>query len=165
MPPGRTGSPRSMNSIKPPVSSMTSNRGKTRGVLASGGLTAAPDEVWQIGNVWLASNAEPVAEAVPECDAEFGCGAHQSEECVAAVASIGAARAATDLTLGYMETDVALGAVGVERYLWAIEHNQQLGLVGVQSREQAIERDEAGTSTEDAVEAGTQFAPAPRGGF
>jgi len=45
-----------------------------------------------------------------------------------------------------METDIALRAVGVERYL------------------RAIERDEAGASTEDVVEAGTQFALAPRGG-
>ena len=44
-----------------------------------------------------------------------------------------------------------------------IEHHQQLGLVGVQPREQAIERDEAGAAAEDAVEAGTQFAAASRG--
>ena len=63
-----------------------------------------------------------------------------------------------------MEADVALGAIGVERYLRPIEHHQQLGLVGVQPREQAVERDEAGASMEDAVEAGTQFATAPRSG-
>ena len=49
--------------------------------------------------------------------------------------------------------------------LGAIEHHQQLGLVGVQPLEQAIERNEAGASTEDALEAGTQFATAPCGGF
>ena len=63
-----------------------------------------------------------------------------------------------------MEADVALGAIGVERYVRAIEHHQQLGLVGVQPREQAIQRDEAGASMEDALEAGTQLATAPRGG-
>ena len=36
---------------------------------------------------------------------------------------------------------------------------------GVQPHEQAIERDEAGAPMEDAIEAGTQFAAAPRGGF
>src|SRR5712675_2272714 len=78
--------------------------------------------------------------------------------------SIDTACAATDLALGDMEADVALGAIGVERYVRAIEHHQQLGLVGVQPREQAIQRDEAGASMEDALEAGTQLATAPRGG-
>ena len=49
--------------------------------------------------------------------------------------------------------------------LGAIEHHQQLWLVSVQPLEQAIERNEAGASTEDALEAGTQFATAPCGGF
>jgi hypothetical protein len=39
------------------------------------------------------------------------------------------------LALGDMTTDFALRAIGVERYLWAIEHPQQLGLTGVQPRE------------------------------
>ena len=63
-----------------------------------------------------------------------------------------------------MKADVALGAIGMQRDLRPIEHRQQLWLVGVQPREQAIERDEAGASTEDAVEAGTQCATAPRSG-
>ena len=64
-----------------------------------------------------------------------------------------------------MEADVALGAVGVQRYLRPIEHHEQLWLVGVQPSEQAIERDEAGASTEDAVEAGPQFTAPPCRGF
>ena len=51
----------------------------------------------------------------------------------------------------------------MERYLRPVGHQQQLGLVGVQPGEQAIERDETGASTEDALEAGTQFATASRG--
>jgi hypothetical protein len=54
----------------------------------SGGLAAAADQVWQIWNDRLARNAEPVAKVVPKSDAEFGGGAHQSEECVAAVAAL-----------------------------------------------------------------------------
>jgi hypothetical protein len=34
-----------------------------------------------------------------------------------------------------MEADVALGAIGVERYLRPIEHHQQLRLFGVQPHE------------------------------
>jgi len=91
----------------------------------------------------LAWDAEPVAEIIPECDTEFGGGAHQSEECVATVAAIDTASSATELALGDMKANVALGAIGVERDLRAIEHHQQLWLVGMQPLEQAIERDEA----------------------
>jgi hypothetical protein len=63
-----------------------------------------------------------------------------------------------------MQTDIALGAIGVERYLRAIEHHQQLVLVGMQPGQQAVECGEAGASVEDAVEAGTQFATASRTG-
>jgi hypothetical protein len=70
------------------------------GCFASGGLTPAADEVWQIWNDRLARDAEPIAKVVPEWDAEFGSSAHQSEERVAAIAAIKTARAATDLALG-----------------------------------------------------------------
>ena len=89
----------------------------------SGGLTAAADEVWQIWNDRLARNAEAGAKIIPESNAEFSGGAHQSEECVAAVAAGETARAATDLAFGDVETDVPLGAIGMERYLRAIEHH------------------------------------------
>ena len=64
-----------------------------------------------------------------------------------------------------MKTDVALGTIGVEWYLRPIKHHQQLWLVGMQPLEQAIERDEAGASAKDALEAGTHFATTPCGGF
>ena len=128
-------------------------------------MAPTADKVWQIRHDRLAGNVEAIAKVVPECEAKFGSGAHQSEECVAAVAAIETASTTTDLALGDMEADVALGAIGVERYLRPIEHHQQLRLFGVQPHEQAIERDEAGAPMEDAIEAGTQFAAAPRGGF
>ena len=62
-----------------------------------------------------------------------------------------------------METDVAFGAVGVERYRRPIEHNQQCRLVSALTHEQATEPDDTGAPTEDVVDAGTQFATAPRG--
>ena len=42
--------------------------------------------------------------------------------------------------------------IGIQRRLGAVEHHQQLGLVGMQPREQAIEGDEAGAAAEDAIE-------------
>ena len=67
-----------------------------------------------------------------------------------------AAGAAADLALGDLAADVVLRAVGVQRDLRAVEHHQQLGLVGVQPGEQAVEGGEAGAAPEDAVEAGAQ---------
>jgi len=36
--------------------------------------------------------------------------------------------------------------------LRAVEHDQKFGLVGMQPREQAVQRDEAGAAAEDAIE-------------
>jgi hypothetical protein len=43
-----------------------------RGVLAAYGLAATVVEVWQILSDWLAWNAGPVAEVVPEFDSRPG---------------------------------------------------------------------------------------------
>lgn len=56
---------------------------------------------------------EVVAEVIPESDAEFGGGTHQSEECVAVA---GTARAVAGHAFGNMEADVTFGAIGMERY-------------------------------------------------
>jgi hypothetical protein len=90
---------------------------------ASCGLSSTADKFWQIWNVRLVRDAE----ISPECDAELGGGAHQSEECIAAVVSICATNATTDLSLGDMEADVALGAIDVEGYLRPIEHPRNSG--------------------------------------
>ena len=68
--------------------------------------------------------------------------------------------AAADLAPGDLGADVVLRAVGVQRDLRAVEHAQQLRLVGVQAVEQSVEHDEAGAALEDAVEAGAQLGPA-----
>ena len=46
--------------------------------------------------------------------------------------------------------------IRMERYLRTVEGHQQLGLVGVQPSEQPVEGGEAGSASEDAVEAGAQ---------
>ena len=53
-----------------------------------------------------------------------------------AVAAMDSASSATDLALGDMAADITLGAIGVERYLRAIKHHQELWLVGAQALEQ-----------------------------
>ena len=57
-----------------------------------------------------------------------------------------------------MAADVVFRSVGVERDFRPLQHHQQLGLVGVQPRQQAVQRGEAGAAEEDAVEPGPQRA-------
>ena len=58
-----------------------------------------------------------------------------------------------------------LRTVGVERDLRPVQHHQQLGLVGMQPRQQAVQRDEAGATAEDTVEPGTQSDRPALAGF
>ena len=131
---------------------------KPRAGAASGGLAAAADEVWKVRDGRTAGDAEPGAEIVPEGDAELPAGLGEAEEGVAAVAADVAVGSAADLALGHLAADVVLRAVGVQRDLRVIEHHQQLGLVGVQPLQQAVEGGEAGAPLEDAVEARPQLA-------
>ena len=109
------------------------NRGKTCGDWHSGGLAPTADKVWQIRHDRLAGNAEAIAKVVPECEAKFGSGARINPRNASRQSRPARLRVpTTDLALGDMETDVALGAIGVERYLRPIEHHQQLRLFGVQ---------------------------------
>src|SRR6202043_3996390 len=118
------------------------------------------DEVREMGHVGMAWGGETVAKIVPEGNAEFVAGFCQAEESIAAVAAGVAAGAAADLAPADLAADIVLGSVGVQRDLRAVEDEEQFGLVGVKSGEQAIEGNETGAPLEDAVEAGTQCDPA-----
>src|SRR3954466_16378466 len=124
----------------------------------SGGLTSAADEVSKARNGGAFWEADPVAEVVPEGDAELLAGLGEAEEGVAAVAAKIALGATADLALGHLAADVVLRAIGMQRDLWMVEHHQQSGLLGVQPLQQAVEHDEAGAALEDAIEAGAQLA-------
>jgi hypothetical protein len=66
------GTPRKANDLgKRPV------QGQNPWRLWSGRLAAAADEVRQVWYGRLSRYAESISEIIPECDAEFGCGAHQ----------------------------------------------------------------------------------------
>ena len=77
--------------------------------------------------------SEAMAEIIPKLDAEFATGVHQSEESVTTIATGVAVRATADLALDDVTANVALGTIGVQRYLWPVERGEQLGLVGMQS--------------------------------
>jgi hypothetical protein len=66
--------------------------------------------------------SEPVAEIMPERDAEFATGVHQAEEGIATIASYITVSAATDLALNDVTANVSLGVIGVQRYRRPVEH-------------------------------------------
>ena len=80
---------------------------------------------------------------------------HQTEEGVTTIAAGVASGPAADLAPGHLTANVVFRSVGVERDFRPLEHHQQLGLIGMQPRQQAIQRGEAGAAAEDAIEAGT----------
>src|SRR3954454_11383427 len=90
---------------------------------------------------------------------ELPAGLGQTREGVAAVAAAVAVRATADLTLGHLTADVVFRAVGVQGDFGAVEHHQQLELVGVQPLEQSIKYGKAGAAAEDAIKTRSQLAP------
>src|SRR5271165_6189716 len=133
-----------------------------RAASRSGGLAAAADEVGEAGHRRGAGGTEPGAEIVPEREAELLARLAEAEEGVAAVAAGAGLGAAANLAFGHLAADVVLRTIGVQRDLRVVEHHQELGLVGVQPLEQAVEGGKAGGAQEDAVEARPHFAAAAR---
>src|ERR1700675_217466 len=117
-----------------------------------GRLGSGEDDFGQAWDGVSARDGESVAKVVPERDFELGAGFGETEKGIAAITTDIAAGAGTDLPPGDVAADVVLRSVGVQRDFGSVEHHQQLGLVGVEPREQAVERDEAGLALEDAVE-------------
>jgi hypothetical protein len=97
--------------------------------------------------------AEAIAEVIPECHAELGASVHEAEEGVSAVTAIVAVGTTADLSLDDVTANVAFRSVGVERNFRPLKDGEQFGLVGMQSRQQAIECDEAGAAAKDAIRA------------
>src|SRR5438132_9120269 len=103
---------------------------------------------WSNHSIGGRRHSQSCAEVVPEHDFELGTGLGEGEEGIAAVTPDITARATTDLAPGDVAADVVLRPIGVQRNLGPFEHHQQLGLVGVEPREQTVEGDEAGLARE-----------------
>ena len=95
------------------LSQETVTGAKPRAVGASGGLSTAADEVWQLRDGWTAADTEPGAKIIPEGDAELPAGLGEPEEGVAAVATDVAAGSAADVALGHLAANVVFRTVGV----------------------------------------------------
>ncbi len=102
------------------------------------------------------------AEIVEERDAEFRACLGEAEHDVASAAACVGHDSAGDFALGDEGADVVFGGVGVEGDFRPLEHAQEFALSGEQAFEDAVERGVAGSSLEDAVEAGAQFGGSGR---
>ena len=74
---------------------------------------------------------EPVAEVVPDRDAEFVTGFDEPQESIAAITAGIASCPGADLASRDLTADVVLGSIGVERNFRPLQHHQQLRLVGM----------------------------------
>src|SRR3984893_3207164 len=129
-----------------------------------GRLGSGEDDFGQAWDGVSARDGESVAKVVPERDFELGTGFGETEKGIAAITTDIAAGAGTDLAPGDVAADVVLRSVGVQRDFGSVEHPQQFGFVGVEPREQPVERDESGLASEDAVEPRLQCCLALFGG-
>src|SRR5262249_52464439 len=87
----------------------------------------------------------------PEDDSQFFASFGEAKESIAAIATDIAAGTTADLAFGDVSPNIVFRAVGVERDFGPLKHFEQLGLIGVESFEQAVEGDEAGLTGEDAI--------------
>ncbi len=107
------------------------NRGKTvGGARRSGGPEAPSDVSIERLDDNVSGPREPAAQISPDRDAELVAGLGQARNRIAAVAAGIAAGSGTDLPPRDVAADIVFRPVGVQRRLRAVQHHQQLGLIG-----------------------------------
>ena len=99
---------------------------------------------------------ESAPQIIPDRDPEFGACFGEPEERIAAIPSDFASCSGADLPPRDVASDIVLRSVGVEGDFRPLQHHRQFCPIGMQPRQQAIQRGEAGAAKEDAVEPGTQ---------
>jgi hypothetical protein len=108
---------------------------------------------------------EPAAQIIPDLDTELVAGLDETEEGIATIPADVAPCSRADLAPRDLTANVVFRTIGVERDFRPVQHHQQLGLIGMQSCQQPIQRGEAGAAQEDAVEACAQRLSPPLAGF
>src|SRR3954452_16744432 len=124
-------------------------------IAAWSGLRWCPlsDKVGQPGDLLGLGDLEPGAEIVPERHGQLGAGLEQAEEGVPGLLARRGAGLAGNFALGDEAADVVLRAVRVRRDLGALEHQEQLVLVGPDPGHGLVELGETGDPAEDPREA------------
>src|ERR1700729_1283428 len=116
-------------------------------------------------NYRASDDFESAAQVIPERDAEIVTRFGETEKSIATIPSDVAPCSRADLAPCHLTANVVLRSVGVERDFGSLQHHQQLGLIGMQPRQQAVQRGEAGGTQEDAIEARAQRGRPALAGF
>src|SRR3984957_8268156 len=129
--------------------------GKGSKSVGPGCPAGGPEPASDVGVKWLnqpvPGHLQPAAQIIPHRYAELVASLGEAQKRIAAIAADIAAGSGADLPPGDVTTDVIFGTVGVQRCFRPIQHHQQLGFVGMQPLQQAVQRDEAGAAQEDAI--------------
>lgn len=85
------------------------------------------------------ADPQPIAEIVPERQAEFLAGLHQAEQAVTSLTTVTADRAARNLSLDDKATQISLRRIGVQRGFGPLQYPQQFCLAAFQPNQQFVE--------------------------
>jgi hypothetical protein len=122
------------------------------GVMLSGGSEPPSDVMVERLNEPVLRDLESAAQIIPDCDADLVASLGGTQKGITAIAADIAAGSGTHFPPRDEAPDIVLRAVGVERYLRAVQHYQQRRLVEMQPCQQTVQRDEASAAEEDVVE-------------
>ena len=86
---------------------------------------------------------ESAAQIIPDRDAELVTRFGETEESITTIPTDVASCPGADLTPRDLTTNIVLRTVCMERDFRPFEHHQQLGLIGMQPHQQAVQRGEA----------------------
>src|ERR1039458_1170287 len=112
----------------------------------------------------MSRHLEPAAQVIPDSDPELSARLAKPQQSIAAITSEIASCPGADFAARDLTSDIALRAVGVQRNFRPVEHHQQLGLVGVKSRQKPVQGDETGAAEKDEIQTGGQRLVTARSG-
>lgn len=100
------------------------------------------------------TDPQPIAEIVPERQAELLAGLHQSEHAVTRLPTVATDRAAGNLSLDDKSAQIPFLRIGMERGFRPLENPQQFCLAASQSKQQFVEVAITDAQRENPIEPG-----------
>jgi hypothetical protein len=85
------------------------------------------------------TDPQPIAEIVPERQAELLAGLHQAEHAVTRLPTVATDRAAGNLSLDDKSAQISFRGIGMERGFRPLQNPQQFGLAATQSKQKFVE--------------------------
>lgn len=100
------------------------------------------------------TDPQPIAEIVPERQAELLAGLHQAEHAVTRLPTVATDRATGNLSLDDKSAQISFRRIGMERGFRPLENPQQFCLAASQSKQQFVEVAITGAQRENPIEPG-----------